>query len=469
MTLSRRALLRNAVVGSAGLALVANASPDPWSGASDLLQRIQPPRIPRVDFPIARYGAKAGTDVSNAIRQAIDACHRKGGGRVVVPAGEYFTGPIHLKSRVELHVAVGATLRFSQDPAQYPVVFTRWEGVELMNYSPLVYAFECEDVAVTGEGTLDGQGDETHWWPWKGVTTGVRTDVMSHSDVPAPQIADRNRLFQQAEDGVPVEQRVYGPGHYLRPSFIEPYRCTRVLVEGVTLRNAPFWVVHPTLCTNVTVRGVKVISHGPNNDGCDPESCRGVLVEDCLFDTGDDCIALKSGRNADGRRVNVPVEDVIIRNCEMKEGHGGITIGSEISGGARNVFAEKCQLDSPELERALRFKTNTLRGGTIENVYVRDIRIGNVKLAPIEIDLRYEPRDSGPFIPVVRNVTVERMSSVRSKHGLFIRGLERAPVRNVVVRDCAFRGVEAGHVIEGMVDLTLSSMTVEAGEKEKKS
>lgn len=469
MTLSRRALLRNAVVGGAGLALVANASPDPWSSAADLVQRIQPPRIPRVDFPIARYGAKAGGDVSKAIREAIDACHRKGGGRVVVPAGEYFTGPIHLKSRVELHVAAGAMLRFSQDPAQYPVVFTRWEGVELMNYSPLVYAFECEDVAITGQGTLDGQGDETHWWPWKGVTTGVRSDVMSHSDVPAPQIADRNQLFQQAEDGVPVAQRIYGPGHYLRPSFIEPYRCTRVLVEGVTLRNAPFWIVHPTLCTNVTVRGVKVISHGPNNDGCDPESCRGVLIEDCLFDTGDDCIALKSGRNADGRRVNVPVEDVVIRNCEMKEGHGGITIGSEISGGARNVFAEKCQLDSPELERALRFKTNTLRGGTIENVYVRDIRIGNVKLAPIEIDLRYEPRDSGSFLPIVRNVTVERMSSVRSKHGLYIRGLEQAPVRNVVVRDCTFRGVESGHVIEGMVDLTLSNMNVEAAPKEKKS
>jgi polygalacturonase len=463
MTIDRRALVRNVLVAGTGLMLASRTSwavlDDPWTGVSDLLARIAPPRIPKRDFVLTNYGT---------IGKAIDAAHRAGGGRVVIPAGDHLTGPIHLKSRVELHVAAGATLRFSQDTTQYPSVFTRWEGVELMNFSPLIYAFECEDIAVTGEGTLDGQADETHWWPWKGVTTGQRTDVMSHSDVPAPQLADRNRLFQQAEDGVAVSERVYGQGHFLRPSFIEPYRCSRVLIEGVTIRNAPFWVMHPTLCTNVTVRGVKVISHGPNNDGCDPESCRGVLIEECMFDTGDDCIALKSGRNADGRRVNVPVEDVVIRNCEMKEGHGGITIGSEISGGARNVFAEKCKLDSPELERALRFKTNTLRGGIIENVHVRDIEIGTVKLAPIEIDLRYEPRDSGSFVPIVRNITVERMRSARSKHGLFIRGLEQAPVRNVIVRDSVFRGVEAGHVIEGAVDLTLINVTTEAAKKEAK-
>ena len=471
MKASRRDVLRTVIAAGTGLALLPRTvwalESDPWSKVNDLLGRITPPRIPRRDFVITRYGARIGDDAGAAIRKAIDACHREGGGRVFVPAGEFGTGPIHLKSRVELHVAAGATLRFSQNPADYPVVFTRWEGVELMNYSPLVYAFECEDVAVTGEGTLDGQADETHWWPWKGVTTGQRADVTKNSDAPAPQIADRNQLFQQAEDGVPVARRVYGPDHYLRPSFIEPYRCNRVLIQGVTLRNAPFWVMHPTLCTNVTVRGVQVNSHGPNNDGCDPESCRGVLIEDCLFDTGDDCIALKSGRNADGRRVNVAVEDVVIRNCEMKEGHGGITIGSEISGGARNVFAEKCRLDSPELERALRFKTNTLRGGIIENVYVRDIVIGTVKLAPIEIDLRYEPRDSGPFIPEVRNVTVERMTSARSRHGLYIRGLEQAPVRNVVVRDSVFRGVESGHVIEGAVDLTLDNVIVEAAPKKE--
>ncbi|HEX2833124.1 MAG TPA: glycoside hydrolase family 28 protein [Thermoanaerobaculia bacterium] len=472
--IDRRELTRNLLVAGAALALgprVSFAQPattldvdpkNPWASLPQLLARITPPRIPRRDFVITKYGAKSGEDASAAIRKAIAAASKAGGGRVIIPAGDFVTGAIHLQSRIELHVASGATLRFSRDPSRYPLVHTRWEGVELMNYSPLVYAFACEDIAITGEGTLDGQADDEHWWPWKGVTTGKRADVTKNNEGPAPQLADRTQLFQQGEDDVPVAQRIYGPGHYLRPSFIEPYRCKNVLIEGVTLRNAPFWVTHPTLCTNVTVRGIKVDSHGPNNDGCDPESCRDVLIEDCLFDTGDDCIALKSGRNGDGRRVNTPVENVIIRNCVMKDGHGGITVGSEITGGARNVFAEKCRLDSPDLERALRFKTNTLRGGTIENVFVRDIEIGTVNLAPIEIDLRYEPRDSGPNLPQVRNVLVERMTSQASRHGLYIRGLEQAPVRNVIVRDSTFRGVQQGHVIEGVVELTLDNVNTEA-------
>ncbi|HUP60662.1 MAG TPA: glycoside hydrolase family 28 protein [Thermoanaerobaculia bacterium] len=440
---------------------------DPWASVPQLLARIKAPTFANRDFVVTRYGARAGGDASKAIRAAIDACSRAGGGRVVIPAGEFFTGAIHLRSRVNLHVAAGATLRFSQDPAKYPLVYTRWEGVELMNYSPLIYAFECTDVAVTGEGTLDGQADETHWWPWKGVSSGQRQDVTRNFEGPASQNADRDRLFRQGEDNVPVAQRVYGQGHFLRPTFIEAYRCRNVLIEGVTLRNAPFWVTHPTLSTNVTVRGISVVSHGPNNDGCNPESCRDVLIENCLFDTGDDCIALKSGRNNDGRRVNTPVENVLIRNCEMKEGHGGITMGSEITGGARNIFAEKCRLDSPELERALRLKTNTLRGGVIENVFLRDIEIGTVKLAPIEIDLRYEPRDSGPYIPQVRGILVERMRSRSSRHGFYIKGLENAPIRNVVVRDSAFRGVTHGQVIEGAVELTLDGVIVEAAAPKK--
>jgi polygalacturonase len=279
--ITRRDAFRNVATAAAGVALFprlvsawsAADSAAQWAGAAEILSRIVPPRFPNRDFVITRYGARAGRDATTAIRKAIDACSRAGGGRVVVPAGDFTTGAIHLKSHVNLHVQTAATLRFSQDPANYPLVFSRWEGVELMNYSPLIYAFEAEDVAVTGEGTLDGQADDQHWWPWKGVYSGRREDVTTNVVVPAPQIADRDQLFKQAEDGVAVAQRVYGPGHYLRPSFIEPYRCRNVLIEGVTIRNAPFWVMHPTLSTNVTVRGVKVISHGPNNDGCDPESC----------------------------------------------------------------------------------------------------------------------------------------------------------------------------------------------------
>jgi len=456
---TRRDALRIVVAGTTGLVLFSCVSTkqDPWSAAAQILKRIVPPRFPQRDF-------EAGDDIN----AAIEKCHAAGGGRVVV-RGEQSTGPIRLMSRVNLHLEKGATLRFSRDPADYPLVLTRFEGVEVMNYSPLIYAFECEDVAVTGEGTLDGQADDEHWWPWKGVTTGKRDDVTKNDDRPAPQVADRNKLFEQSENNVPVAERVFGPGHFLRPTFFEPYRCKNVLIDGVTFRNAPFWVMHPTLSTNVTVRNVTVDSHGPNNDGCDPESCRDVLIEDCVFDTGDDCIALKSGRNNDGRRVHTPVENVIIRRCRMKDGHGGITIGSEITGGARNVFAEQCRLDSENLERALRIKTNTLRGGVVENVFVRDIEIGTVKLAPIEVDLRYEPRDSGPFIPEVRNIVVERMRSAKSKHGLYIHGLENAPVRNVVVRDSTFRGVAEGHVIEGAVNIVLERVIVEAAPPQKET
>jgi polygalacturonase len=430
----------------------ATAASDPWTKVPEILGRIVAPRFPARDFLITKFGAHDGGDASAAIAKAIDTCSRAGGGRVVVPKGDYETGPIRLKSHVELHIDAGATLRFSQDPSRYPLVLSRWEGVELMNYSPLIYAFECEDVAITGEGTLDGQADETHWWNWK------------PEKPPQPQSDDRNALFKQNDDGVPAAQRLYGQGHFLRPTFVEPYRCKNVLFEGVTIRNAPFWVLHPTLSTNVTIRRVTVIGHGPNTDGCDPESCRDVLIEDCVFDTGDDCIALKSGRNADGRRINAPIENVIIRGCQMKAGHGGITVGSEVSGGARNIFAENDRLDSPDLERGLRLKTNSSRGGTIENVFARDIEIGNVQLAPIEIDLRYMS-ETGNFVPTLRNVTVERMHSASSHYGIYIRGLEQSPIHGVIVRDSVFRGVLEGHIIEGKVDLTLDNLTVEAAPK----
>src|SRR5205823_3301880 len=177
---------------------------------------------------------------------------------------------------------------------------------------------------------------------------------------------------------------------YLRPNFIQPYRCRNVLIEGVTIVRSPMWEINPTLCTNVTVRGVTINSHGPNNDGCDPDSCRDVLIEGCTFDTGDDCIAIKSGRNADGRRLHVPSENIIVRGCRMKDGHGGVTVGSEISGHVRNVFAENCRMDSPNLETALRIKNNAARGGLLENFYFRNLTIGQVIHAVVTIDFNYE-------------------------------------------------------------------------------
>jgi polygalacturonase len=424
---------------------------DPWDRLPAVLAAIRPPSFPRRDFPVTRYGAVADgtTDATAAFRAAIAACSRAGGGRVVVPPGEFVTGPIHLKSNVELHVSAGATIRFRREPAAYlPPVLTRWEGVELMGYSPLVYAYGETNVALTGEGTLDGQADAEHWWLWK------------RSGHAQSQQADRDRLFAQAEAGVPVAERVYGGGSYLRPQFVQPYRCSNVLIEGVTLRNAPMWVIHPVLSRNVIVRGVKVISHGPNSDGCDPESSSDVLIEDALFDTGDDCIAIKSGRNRDGRRLATPSERVVVRGCRMRAGHGGVTIGSEVSGGVRDVFVERCEMSSPELERGIRVKTNAVRGGTVENLFVRDVAIGEVGSA-IDVDMLYEEGADGDFVPLVRNIQVERLSVRKAVWAFFVRGLPASPVRGLLVRQSALRGVARGSRLEHVEELILRDVTVE--------
>ena len=233
-------------------------------------------------------------------------------------------------------------------------------------------------------------------------------------------------------------------------------------VEGqrpIDLRNNNFRAASELVTTAVTVRDVSINSHGPNNDGCDPESSSDVLIEDSLFDTGDDCIALKSGRNADGRRLATPVERVVVRRCTMKAGHGGVTIGSEISGGARDVFVEKCEMSSPDLERGLRIKTNAMRGGVVENVFVRDVTIGEVGNA-IDIDMLYEEGAAGGFPPTVRNVRVERMTVGKAVHALFLRALDGSPLRGLVVADSTFRDVAKGNRVEGTVDLDLRNVTL---------
>jgi polygalacturonase len=467
--LSRRDFLK--VAGGAGFALlapisrfpdvlglvdrlIAARSQDAWAQAASILARISPPRFPDREFDVTKFGAAGdgAKDCTAAFRDAIAACQAAGGGRVVVPAGMFLTGPIRLKGGVNLHVSSGAVLRFSRDPRQYlPVVFTRWEGVELMNYSPFIYAFEEDRVAITGGGTLDGQADPEHWWPWKG----------KDAKTPGPnQAPARARLFGMAAQGVPVAARVFGEGSYLRPNFIQPYRCKNVLIEGVTIRNSPMWEIHPVLCTNVTVRKVTIDSHGPNNDGCNPESCRDVLVEGCTFDTGDDCIALKSGRNEDGRRLGAPIENVVIRDCTMKDGHGGVVIGSEISGGARNIFAERCYMDSPQLDRALRIKTNAMRGGTIEHVYMRDVTVGQVAEAVVTVNFFYEEADAGTFQPIVRDIEVRNVTSRKSQYALLLRGFRQAPISDVRIVDCTFDNVAKPDVLEAVKDITLTNVKI---------
>jgi polygalacturonase len=427
-----------------------------WDLVPGILARIVPPKFPSRTFDITRYSARPdGTDCTNAIREAVAACTSAGGGRVVIPAGRFLTGPVHLADNVDLHLERGAVLAFTRDTKAYlPAVFTRFEGTELMNYSPLIYAFEKENVAVTGQGTLDGQADNEHWWPWKGSREFGWTPGMPNYN------ASRQRLLAMAEERVPVSQRVFGEGDYLRPSFIQPYRCRNVLIEGVTIVNSPMWEIHPVRCRTVTVRRVTINSLGPNNDGCNPESCTDVLIERTTFTTGDDCIAIKSGRNADGRRLNVPSENIIVRSCEMKDGHGGVTIGSEISGGARNIFAYDCRMDSPRLDRALRLKNNAMRGGVLEHIYMRDVAIGQLADAVLSIDFYYEEGDQGSFTPVARDIELRNVTSRKSPHGVYLRGFPNAHIGDVRVLDCRFEGVENGNVAEHVDRLEWRGTTI---------
>lgn len=429
-----------------------DASAD-WSGEAAILKRMQPPVFPSRAFPITDFGAApGGRDCTAAIAEAIAACHAAGGGHVIVPAGIYSTGGIRLLSGVDLHLADGATLKFAVSPAAYlPVVYTRWEGTECMNYQALIYAFGQENIAVTGRGTLDGSAGMDNWWGWtKRDREGGR----------APFAADALRLNELADAGAPVSGRVFGAGHHLRPNFIQTYRCKGVLIEGVSIVRSPMWEIHPCLCSNVTIRGVRISSLGPNNDGCDPESCRDLLIEGCSFDTGDDCIVIKSGRNDDGRRINVPAENLVIRGCVMRDGHAGVAVGSEISGGCRNVFIEDCTMDGPKFERVLRLKSNARRGGTIENIYMRDIRVGRVEEAVVTVDFLYEEGARGSHPPVVRNVFIDHLTATGAPRVFYVTGFAGATIDRIRISHSTIAGIDAPEVIEHAGRITLDDVAV---------
>jgi unsaturated rhamnogalacturonyl hydrolase len=429
-----------------------------WEKADEIMARIKPPEFPAKDFAIIDYGAIAGgkEDCTLAIRKAIEECASAGGGRVIIPDGIYLTGAIHLQSNVNLHLERGATLLFKTSSDSYqPVVFTRWEGIECMNYSPFIYAFNQKNIAVTGEGTLDGGASDNNWWEW----------ARKESDQKSKATPDVKILNEMSEQGIPVENRIFGEGHFLRPNFIVPYRCQNVLIEGVTILRSPMWEVNPVLCNNVIVRGLTITTHGPNNDGCDPESCRDVLIENCLFDAGDDCIAIKSGRNDDGRRVGVPSENIIIRGCTMKEGHAGVAIGSEIAGGCRNVFIENCTLNSPILDRALRIKSNARRGGVIDHIFMRNVNIGEVAEALITIDFLYEEGPNGSFPPSVTDIEIENVTSQASPRLFFLNGFQGATIDRIRVANSVFHNVTATEVIDHAGKIELENVTIEPKSK----
>lgn len=428
-----------------------------WKNLTEITEKVKEPVFSKNLYSILNYGAinDGITDNTEAFKKTINVCTNNGGGTVLVPKGKYYTGPIHLENNVNLHIEEGAVILFSTNTKDYyPLVPTSYEGVELLNYSPLIYANNKTNVAVTGKGTLNGQASNKNWWPWCGKETyGYKKgDPMQKDSLNLPA------LMKMGDTGVSLKDRVFGDNHYLRPNFIEFYECENVLLKGVTIINSPFWIIHPFKSKNIIVDGVTVESHGPNNDGCDPEYSKNVIIKNCTFNTGDDCIAIKAGRDGDGRRVAIKTENVVVQNCKMLDGHGGVVIGSEMSAGVSNVFVENCNMDSPNLDRAIRIKTNSRRGGTVDGVYVRDIKIGQVKEAVLKINMHYATykNQTGTFVPKIKNIYLENITvKDGGSFGILANGYKESPIENITLRNVRIDKVDEPYSLKNVINLKL--------------
>lgn len=405
-----------------------------------IVDRIEEPLIPDRDYEITDFRAVGDgtTDALPAIRAAIEKASADGGGRVVLPEGIWLSqGPVHLASNIDLHVSEGATLLFGPDTDDYlPVVRTRWEGTELDGYSPLIYANNVHDVAITGSGTIDGNEDsEFHAWK-------------------ADEKPDQLRLRQMGFDGVPVDERVFGKGTFLRPSAIQFFHAERVLLEDYKVTNSPFWINHLVYTDQATVRGLDVDSHRANNDGIDVDSSTNVLIEENRFRTGDDSVVVKSGRDLDGRTIARPSENVVIRRNDMG-GEDGIALGSEMSGGIKGVyFTDNVLRDGAS---AIRFKGNLDRGGTVENIRVSNMEIGNFETF-IWFQLDYPGELGGNYPPVYRDIVFSDITVASAKTGLDIHGPADAPLSDVTLRDVTVEKVETPMVLENVEDLRFDNV-----------
>ncbi|MDR1378335.1 MAG: Ig-like domain-containing protein [Synergistaceae bacterium] len=423
-------------------------------------------------------------DYTNVFKAAMEDIKQHGGGTVVVPPGSYVTGAIHFAAdNTRLHLDDGAEIKFIRTKTYqfYPMTKTRFEGMDLMGFSPLIYAYELENIAITGAGngeasngemgpisTLNGQGDSYNWLPWKtagtsfwdGTTTNTipmqqgNNEVYKTTTLDGASMTARDKLIEQVARWTPIEERTYAdltpgnadpilrPVNTLRPSFIEPYRCKNVLISDFYLINSPMWEIHPLLSENVLVKGTHINSHLGNNDGCNPESSQNVIIEENIFNTGDDCIAIKSGRNNDGYTPwNKPTVGVIVRNNEMRDGHGAVTAGSEMSGGIQYVFAHDNIFNSTALQQGLRIKTNSVRGGYLKDVYMKDSEVKALQY-PIHSELYYEENDAGTRTPIIENIYISnyRTAEGAKANNLFVyaRHYGYTPIKNVNIRDCNF-------------------------------
>ncbi len=397
------------------------------------------------DFGAVEMSTDGSVKNTDAIHRAIETAHAAGGGTVLIPAGSWLTGPIHLMSNINLHISEGAVVRFSENREDYlPVVIQRHEGVEAYNYSPLIYAYELRNVAVTGKGRLDAQGKQ--WWDW-----------YREYGPPPRAIATK----------VPLSRRDFGKGsgmEGMRPNFVVFWKCENVLVEGITLDDSPMWNVHLIYTKNAIVRDVTVNSlEAPNGDGVVIDSSRDVLIEYNRFKTGDDAVVLKSGLNEEGLQINIPTENVVIRNFEaidVRTGSGGVVFGSESSGGIRNIYVHDAYFEGSD--RGIRFKTERGRGNVIENIYIRNIRMKNVTYEAINVNTFYTgPRAVGPS-PLIRNVFIRDIEIDGVPTAISFIGLPEKWLEHFVLENINIRNADRGARINRVKDLTLRNVVIES-------
>ena len=413
---------------------------------------------PDRSFSIADYGAVKGGEVKNteAIAGAITACHEAGGGKVIVPAGEWLTGPVHFKSNVNLHLEEGAVLRFTDAPEDYlPAVITSWEGMECYNYSPLLYAYECENVAITGSGTISPKMGV--WKKW--------------FKRPQPHLEALKQLYTMASTDVPVERRQMAVGeNHLRPHLIHFNRCKNVLLDGFKIRESPFWTIHLYMCDGGIARHLDVRAHGHNNDGIDLEMSRNFLVENCLFDQGDDAVVIKAGRNRDAWRLNMPCENIVIRNCTILQGHTLLGIGSEISGGIRNVYMHHCTAPNT-VHRIFFVKTNHRRGAFIENIYMDNVEAGGaLNVLEVDADVLYQWRNLVPtYEKRITRISGLYLNNIRcgaAKMIYELKGDERLPVKDVEMKNvhvkCVADSADTARNIENLKVEDVTYDTIDA-------
>ena len=384
-----------------------------------------------------------------SIQGEIDSAAAKGGGKVVVAAGEHFSdGPIRLKSNVELHLEEGAKIVFSDNPQDYlPAVPTSWEGVECLNYSPLVYAYGCTNVAITGKGTLAPKMD--FWRTWFGHNgDGLR--------------AATRKLYDWCSFNAPLEERDLTklPKSNVRPHLIQFNRCKNVRLEGFKIRESPFWTIHLYLCNGVVARGLDVYAHGSNNDGIDIEMTKNVLVENCRFDQGDDAIVIKAGRNQDAWRLATPSENIEVRNCTVVNGHVLLGVGSEMSGGVRNVYMHDCALESEAL-RLFYVKTNERRGGFIENIRMENVKAKKVRFGvmDVETDVLYQWKEFPTHevrVTPIKNLSMKNVEVEEADRLVHILGDARRPVDGVTLENVKVGKLHKADQIENAANVKVS-------------